>query len=61
MIRFPSRPEDVLAAHCREHGAAAAIADLRGAGYIIVRHDAIRLAQAHARADNDNEPALAVN
>lgn len=30
------------------------MAALKAAGYIIVRHDAIRLAQAHARADNDN-------
>lgn len=27
------------------------IKDLRAAGFIIVRHDSIRLAQAHARAD----------
>lgn len=31
--------------------AAAVVSDLRAAGFIIVRHDAIRLAQAHARAD----------
>jgi hypothetical protein len=38
----------------------AVIAALRDAGWIIVRHDAIKLAQAHARderrADNDNRP-----
>lgn len=36
----------------------AIIDDLRAAGYIIVRHDAIRLAQAHAawEAANDNAP-----
>lgn len=31
------------------------IETLRRAGYIVVVKDAIRLAQAHARADNDNE------
>lgn len=30
------------------------VSALRTAGWIIVREDAIRLAQAHARADNDN-------
>ena len=34
--------------------AAQCVAALRADGWIIVRHDAIRLAQAHARADNDN-------
>lgn len=50
-------PTDVLRVHCQEYGAQAAIDDLRAAGYIIVRHDAIRLAQAAARyeAENDNE------
>jgi hypothetical protein len=33
--------------------AAQCVVALRKAGWIIVRHDAIRLAQAHA-ADNDN-------
>ena len=28
---------------------------LKAAGWIVVKHDAIRLAQAHARADNDNQ------
>lgn len=37
---------------------AKAVADLRAAGWIIVRDDAIRLAQIAARyeADNDNVP-----
>lgn len=47
-------PTEVLRPHCLEHGAQAAIDALRESGWIIVRHDAIRLAQAHARADNDN-------
>lgn len=50
-------PTDVLTDYLRDDDARQLIDDLRAAGYIIVRHDAIRLAQAAARyeAENDNE------
>lgn len=44
---------DVLAETIGVPLAKDAVRELRAAGFIIVRHDAIRLAQAHARADND--------
>lgn len=34
--------------------AAAVLDDLRANGWIVVRHDAIKLAQAHARAETRN-------
>lgn len=37
------KPVDVIGAD--------AVAALRGAGWIVVRHDAIKLAQAHAREE----------
>ena len=50
MTKSRSEPTDIIGAN--------AIADLRVAGWIIVRDDAIRLAQIAARyeADNDNVP-----
>lgn len=47
---FSKMPDDIIGAK--------AIADLRAAGWIVVRDDAIRLAQIAARyeADNDNVP-----
>lgn len=46
----------VIAERTGQAEAAEIVNDLRAAGYIIVRHDAIKLAQAHARADNGNQP-----
>jgi len=51
-------PSEIIAQHATD--SIAVIDDLRAGGWIIVRHDAIRLAQAHAAADakyvadNDN-------
>lgn len=49
-------PSEVLAQELGTYDARLAMETLRDAGYIIVRHDAIRLAQLHARdeAANDN-------
>lgn len=49
--------KEVMRAHAGSSWAIAAademVTALRTAGFIIVRHDAIRLAQAHAREDAD--------
>lgn len=45
-------PKQVIAERIGEHQAAACIDLLKEAGWIVVRHDAIRLAQAHALNDN---------
>lgn len=45
-------PKQVIAERIGEHEAAACIALLKEAGWIVVRHDAIRLAQLHAANDN---------
>lgn len=42
-------PKQVIAERIGDHEAAACIALLKEAGWIVVRHDAIRLAQAHER------------
>ena len=43
------QPIDVIAERIGAHEAAAVIDLLREAGWLILRHDAIRLAQAHER------------
>ena len=43
------QPIDVIAERIGAHEAAAVIDLLREAGWLIFRHDAIRLAQAHER------------
>lgn len=43
-------PKQVIAERIGEHQAAACIDLLKEAGWIVVRHDAIRLAQADERA-----------
>ena len=45
-------PTETIAERIGDHEAAACIALLKEAGWIIVRHDAIKLAQAHAANDN---------
>lgn len=47
-------PRTALAAEYGPIQADDILAALKRAGWIVVRHDAIKLAQAHARADNDN-------
>lgn len=42
------QPIDVIAERTGKHEAAAVIDLLREAGWMLVRHDAIRLAQVHA-------------
>jgi hypothetical protein len=66
MTKFHSDWKEVLRDFLPPGEAALLVKDLRAAGWIVVRHDAIRLAQAHAsadvgldgalRADNDNVP-----
>lgn len=47
-------PKQVIAERIGDHEAAACIALLKEAGWIVVRHDAIRLAQADERAWREN-------
>lgn len=63
MTRYLSSPTEILTTElrgcCNGYVGAPALAvqlvsALRVAGWIVVRDDAIRLAQAHARSDNDN-------
>jgi len=42
------QPIDVIAERIGAHEAAAVMALLKESGWLILRHDAIRLAQAHA-------------
>jgi hypothetical protein len=48
-------PYEVLATAFGADTAFTIIAHLRASGWIIVRHDAIRLAQAHARAEGHDK------
>lgn len=48
------QPIDVIAERIGAHEAAAVIDLLREAGWLILRHDAIRLAQAHEREWQEN-------
>lgn len=45
-------PTEIIAERIGAHEAAAVMALLKETGWIVVRHDAIRLAQAHAVNDN---------
>ncbi|MDI6028315.1 hypothetical protein QBK99_19160 [Corticibacterium sp. UT-5YL-CI-8] len=47
-------PLTVLATATDIYTARTVLDALKTAGWIVVRHDAIKLAQAHSRADNDN-------
>ena len=49
-------PTAVIATATDIYTARTVMSALKEAGWIVVRHDAIRLAQAHAQADNDDAP-----
>lgn len=44
-------PQQIIADRTGTLEAAAILSDLRAAGWMVVRHDAIKLAQAHARQE----------
>jgi bifunctional DNA-binding transcriptional regulator/antitoxin component of YhaV-PrlF toxin-antitoxin module len=60
--RFDTKPRDVLERYMRRDDVIQFLEDLSDAGWIIVRDDAIKLAQAHARqeATNDNKSTLPI-